>query len=172
MSHSSHAAPAAAPSSIQAQAQDYIAKVQASLPKALDQIKKGKLELPELLNVTAVYLGLFSIVALVWPGAGTLLYGGDGEPNHYSNDWVKFGAVSNLAIALLAAMATRWADNVSAKTDVLRVLFVFFALDTLINVFTLLYGSLSFIVLANAGVDGLLAYFYGQRVGIFPAPKP
>jgi len=84
---------------------------------------------------------------------------------------VKFGAVSNIALAILAALSSKW-ENGPAKDDVMRVFFLFFALDALINLFTLLYGSLSFVSLVNAAIDAGLAYFYGQRIGLVPSPKP
>lgn len=64
------------------------------------------------------HLGAFGALSLVYPGGATLVYGGDGDPSYFSNDWVKFGAISNVALAVLAFFASKWDSNSTASAYV------------------------------------------------------
>jgi len=154
---------------IQEDVKNFVAKLQEKLPKVGDQLKTGKLDNFELYAITTLYLGVFGLLAALYPSGATLVYGGDGDPSYFSNDWVKFGAISNVALAIFAFFLSSGKWEANASSDAHKAFFVFFALDAVINLFTILYGSLSFISLLNAAVDGGLAYFYGQQVGLIPA---
>ncbi len=59
----------------------------------------------------------------------------------------------------------RWSATIR---EILRVFFVFFASTAFFNLLTLLYGSLSFLCLLNAVLDGMFALFFARHSGLVP----
>jgi hypothetical protein len=134
--------------------------------KVVDQLKNGKLEVPELLFVNTVYLGAFAVIALLVPDLVTLIYGGDGGTHEYSDDWVQAGAVSNLGLAAVSFFAGMWHKqnrDASSVKDVLKAFFFFYALDAVANFWIVMYGSLSDLSFINLLIDCALAYFHFQH---------
>jgi len=159
-----------APQTLQARLQGVVENAKRSAATIPDQLKKGSVNLSEVWILSIVYLGATGLVAFLMPSLATTFYGGDGSPGYYSNDWVKCGAISNIALALLAALASTWASS-PAQDDVLRVFLAYYALSTVGNLLLVLYGSLSIICFVNAVVSAVLAYFHAQHLKLVSAPR-
>ena len=107
--------------------QDWLHDLQPATKRVAKDAQKGQIKVADLLSLVVVYLGLFSLIALLLPGLATTFYGGDSGLSTsdfacfclkrnilhnyltvlcvfgvffsgYSNDWVRCLAVSNIAL--------------------------------------------------------------------------
>jgi len=141
----------------------YVARAQVSLQKVPAQLPHGRLELPELFNLNAAYLGVFGLLAFLLPSLATLVYGGDSEP-YYANDWARTAAVPQIALAVLAVLTSL--RDAAPSLDVILTFTTFYALSALNNFAIVFYGSLSIISFLNFAICGLLAYLHLIYTGL------
>ena len=139
--------------------QDFINDAKTQLPPAIDKLKtEYKVDKEATFLLDAVYLAGFALIGVLVPSLATAAYGGDADP-HYSQDWVRFHALGNLAVALLVVFSRKWNEG-SEQADVIKILFVFHSLNATFNIFAGLYGALSKISVLNAAINGFFAYLY------------